>query len=59
VTESADVPRSLHVAIIGVGPGGLCLETRLNQTGLREFVLLETADRLGGTWSYSRHPGCA
>ncbi|MDH5238592.1 MAG: NAD(P)/FAD-dependent oxidoreductase, partial [Acidimicrobiia bacterium] len=32
---------------------------RLKQAGHRDFVLLEKAEGIGGTWFHNRYPGCA
>mgnify|MGYP005817789699 CR=1 FL=1 len=39
-----------HVAIIGAGHSGLCMAIRLKQAGIDDFVILEKAGTLGGTW---------
>ena len=51
--------RGLRIAIIGAGPGGLCMAIRLKQAGFDDFVVLEKADAVGGTWYHNRYPGCA
>jgi cation diffusion facilitator CzcD-associated flavoprotein CzcO len=51
--------RDLRIAIIGAGPGGLCAALRLKQAGFENFVILEKAADLGGTWYHNRYPGCA
>lgn len=51
--------RDLRVAIIGAGPGGLCMGIKLREAGLHDFVILEKARGLGGTWYHNRYPGCA
>jgi cation diffusion facilitator CzcD-associated flavoprotein CzcO len=51
--------RDLRIAIIGAGPGGLCMAIRLKQAGFDDLVLLEKADGVGGTWYHNRYPGCA
>jgi cation diffusion facilitator CzcD-associated flavoprotein CzcO len=51
--------RELRVAIIGAGAAGICMGIRLKQAGFNDFVLLEKADGLGGTWYHNRYPGCA
>ena len=51
--------RSLRIAIIGAGPGGLCAAIRLKQSGFEDFLILERAGGLGGTWHHNRYPGCA
>lgn len=50
--------RSLRIAIIGAGPGGLCMGKRLLELGFEDFVLLEKSDGVGGTWNLNRYPGC-
>jgi len=51
--------RDLRIAIIGAGPGGICMGIRLAQAGFEDFEILEKADGVGGTWYYNRYPGCA
>lgn len=51
--------RDLRIAIIGAGPGGLCMAIKLREAGFRDIVLLEKTDRIGGTWNHNRYPGCA
>ncbi|MEE2665020.1 MAG: NAD(P)/FAD-dependent oxidoreductase [Myxococcota bacterium] len=43
--------------IIGAGPGGLCTAIRLLQAGIRDFVILEKAAGVGGTWWHNSYPG--
>ena len=50
--------RKLRIAIIGAGPGGLCMGKRLLDEGFDDFVLLEKSDGVGGTWNRNRYPGC-
>lgn len=52
-------PRSPRIAVIGAGPGGLCMGIRLKQAGFDDFVILEKGDGVGGTWFHNRYPGCA
>lgn len=44
------------VAILGAGFGGLCMAMQLKQAGI-PFVVLEKADRIGGTWRENTYPG--
>jgi cation diffusion facilitator CzcD-associated flavoprotein CzcO len=48
-----------RIAIIGAGPGGLCMAIRLREAGFENFVILEKADGVGGTWRHNRYPGCS
>jgi cation diffusion facilitator CzcD-associated flavoprotein CzcO len=47
------------VAILGSGFSGLGMAIRLLQQGHHDFVVLERADEVGGTWHYNTYPGCA
>ncbi len=49
----------IQVAIVGSGFGGLGTAIRLKQEGLGDFVVLERADDVGGTWRDNSYPGCA
>ena len=50
---------SSDIAIIGAGFGGLGAAIRLKQAGFDDFVVLEQADDVGGTWRDNTYPGCA
>jgi cation diffusion facilitator CzcD-associated flavoprotein CzcO len=47
-----------RVAIIGSGFSGLGMAIRLKQAGIDDFVVLERASDLGGTWRDNTYPGC-
>ena len=47
-----------HIAIIGSGFSGMGMAIRLLQEGKTDFVVLERADDVGGTWQANRYPGC-
>ena len=48
-----------RIAIVGAGPGGICAGIRLKQAGHEDFVILEQAGGVGGTWWHNSYPGCA
>ncbi len=48
-----------RVVIVGSGFGGLCLAIKLLEAGVDDFVILERADAIGGTWRDNHYPGCA
>jgi cation diffusion facilitator CzcD-associated flavoprotein CzcO len=55
---SDDRPRrSRRVAIIGAGPGGIATGVSLLARGHDDFVILEKAPGIGGTWFHNRYPG--
>ena len=47
------------VAILGTGFSGLGMAIRLKQQGRDDFVVLERADDVGGTWRDNTYSGCA
>ena len=53
------MPPSHQVAIIGTGFAGLGMAIALRRAGLTDFVVLEKAGEVGGTWRDNSYPGCA
>src|SRR6516225_1751466 len=51
-------PVHTRAIIIGTGFSGLGMAIRLQQQGV-DFVILEKADDVGGTWRDNSYPGCA
>jgi cation diffusion facilitator CzcD-associated flavoprotein CzcO len=49
----------VRVAVIGSGFGGLGAAVRLRREGITDFVVLERAATVGGTWRDNSYPGCA
>jgi cation diffusion facilitator CzcD-associated flavoprotein CzcO len=49
----------VKIAVLGTGFSGLGMAYRLRQDGERDFVVLEKADDIGGTWRDNSYPGCA
>ena len=47
-----------RIAIVGSGFSGIGMAVRLMRDGERDFVLLERASELGGTWRDNTYPGC-
>jgi cation diffusion facilitator CzcD-associated flavoprotein CzcO len=47
-----------RIAIVGTGFSGLGMAMRLKQEGEDDFVLLERAGEIGGTWRDNTYPGC-
>ena len=48
-----------EIVIIGAGFAGLCMGIQLRKAGYEDFVILEKAEDLGGTWWENTYPGCA
>jgi cation diffusion facilitator CzcD-associated flavoprotein CzcO len=54
-----ELPAHVRVAVVGSGFSGIGTAVRLKQQGIEDFVLLERADSVGGTWRDNTYPGCA
>ncbi|TAK92967.1 MAG: NAD(P)/FAD-dependent oxidoreductase [Aquabacterium sp.] len=48
-----------RVIVVGTGFSGLCMGVKLRENGEDDFVLLERAGDVGGTWRDNTYPGCA
>jgi cation diffusion facilitator CzcD-associated flavoprotein CzcO len=48
-----------EVAIIGGGLGGIGMAIALRRAGIEDFVVLERASDIGGTWRDNTYPGIA
>ncbi len=51
--------RRVQVAILGTGFAGLGMAIKLKQHGYKNFVVIERAAEIGGTWRDNTYPGCA
>ncbi|MBL0216206.1 MAG: NAD(P)/FAD-dependent oxidoreductase [Myxococcales bacterium] len=49
----------LEVVIVGAGFSGLCAGAKLKEAGIEDFVILEKAHGVGGTWRDNTYPGAA
>jgi cation diffusion facilitator CzcD-associated flavoprotein CzcO len=47
-----------RIAIVGTGFSGIGMAIRLLRDGETDFVLLERAEDIGGTWRDNTYPGC-
>ena len=60
MTSQAKIPENTtvrDVVIAGAGFGGLCMGIKLLEQGNRDFVILEKASEVGGTWRDNQYPG--
>ncbi len=54
------MPATDHqVVVIGTGFAGLCTGIKLKEAGIEDFVIVERADGVGGTWRDNSYPGAA
>ena len=51
--------RHVHVAILGAGFSGLGMAIQLKKHGQHDFIVIEQASDIGGTWRDNTYPGCA
>ena len=54
-----DAAKQHGIVIVGSGFGGIGMGIALRKAGFEDFVILEKASDLGGTWRDNRYPGCA
>ncbi len=54
----SSLPEHAKIVIVGGGFSGLGLAIRLKQRGVADFVVLERAPDVGGTWHHNTYPGC-
>ncbi|GAB2681223.1 flavin-containing monooxygenase [Thalassiella azotivora] len=60
MSEATEAVNEHHEAVVvGSGFAGIAMARRLLLDGVRDVVVLEKADDLGGTWRDNRYPGCA
>ena len=57
--QAASNPKTVDVLIIGSGFGGLGMAIKLREAGNDNFVILEKAEEVGGTWRENSYPGAA
>ena len=48
-----------RVVVVGAGFGGLGMAVALEQAGIGDFLIVDKADGLGGTWRDNTYPGAA
>lgn len=48
-----------RIAIIGTGFAGICMAIKLLDAGIRDFIILERSEDIGGTWRDNTYPGAA
>ncbi|MFQ5549320.1 MAG: flavin-containing monooxygenase [Woeseia sp.] len=52
-------PEEYDVIVIGAGFSGIGMGIKLKEAGIDDFLILEGADSVGGTWRDNDYPGCA
>ena len=49
----------LDAIVVGAGFSGIAAGVKLREAGFSDFVILEKADGVGGTWRHNTYPGAA
>src|SRR3954468_4110048 len=57
--KTETIPDHTKVAIVGSGFSGLAMAAELKRCGNDDFVILERANDVAGTWRDNTYPGCA
>ncbi len=57
--EAAGTAREVRAVVIGTGFAGIAMAVELRRLGITDFVVLERADDVGGTWRDNTYPGAA
>lgn len=52
------LPSQVPVVVVGAGFGGIAVAHDLRRAGI-DHIVLERAERVGGTWRDNTYPGCA
>ncbi len=59
MNNNSQTTKALRILIIGTGFGGLGMAIQLRKAGCEDFLLLEKAEDIGGTWRDNSYPGAA
>ncbi|MFI8481059.1 alpha/beta hydrolase fold domain-containing protein [Pseudomonas sp. NPDC078700] len=57
--KKAETCANVRILIIGSGFAGLGLAIQLQKAGIDDFLILEKAEEVGGTWRDNSYPGAA
>jgi len=56
--DSDATETAVRVVVVGAGLAGVAAAVKLQQAGITDYVVLEKAERVGGTWRENTYPGC-
>ena len=57
MTVPGDTQPEHEVAVIGAGFSGIGTAIKLDEAGIRNWVMLEAGDGIGGAWHWNTYPG--
>jgi cyclohexanone monooxygenase len=55
---NTDAITRTEVIVVGGGPSGIAAGAMLHDEGVDDYVILEKANQLGGTWYHNTYPDC-
>lgn len=58
-TPARPLPAQVEVLIVGAGFSGLGMAIALRRAHRPDFIIVEQAEAVGGTWQANTYPGCA
>lgn len=58
VTKTEKPVHVYDTIVIGAGISGIAAAYKMNQAGYHDYIVLEKASRVGGTWRDNNYPGC-
>ncbi|WP_416224403.1 flavin-containing monooxygenase [Acinetobacter sp. ANC 4648] len=58
VTQHDNPVRVYDTIVVGAGISGIAAAYKMDQAGYHDYVVLEKASRVGGTWRDNNYPGC-
>ncbi len=56
---AGDATREVETLILGAGVSGIAAAAALRKSGREDFVIIDRAEGVGGTWHHNRYPGLA
>lgn len=51
--------REIEAFVLGAGVCGIGAGIALKREGIEDFIIVDRAEAVGGTWHHNRYPGCA
>ena len=57
-TQHKEAVHIYDTIVVGAGISGIAAAYKMNQAGYNDYVVLEKASRVGGTWRDNNYPGC-
>ena len=57
MTDVSDMQPDHEVAVVGGGFSGIGTAIKLDKAGIRDWVMLEAGDGVGGAWHWNTYPG--